>query len=585
MTERPANTVRLTRRLGFQIALVMAIVLLPLTIVSVTRSLSIVSEVDRRSEHALAGETLSAASRAASLIQTARGVASGLAATLDPVLADDRRCSDEMRSVAAQHPDYSLVAFVPLSGKMTCSSQGVAFDFSGLSLFAEVVAARRPYFVVNPQGPISEAAVLGISQPVFDQAGAYIGFVSVSIPQSRLLPRPADQSAPDQPAFDIVTFSSSGKLLTASTSIDLAEAALPASPSLAELAAGGSTAFTALSRSGERRVFSAAPLVEGELYALGTWPAQGRQSPLHLDRVTPIILPLLVWAASLVAAWLAVEWLVLRHLRQVHLSMTRFGRGVRRIAELPLDGAPQELREMAESYAQMTETIVRNEAELEDTVHQKEVLLRELHHRVKNNLQLIASIMNMQMRRVGTDEAREVLRTVQDRVINLATIHRELFQTSGVMNVHVAELFRSIILQIRANSPIPESEVEMRSEVENLCMAPDRAAPLALFLAEALTSTLRQTLRNVGRSPWIRISLRQLDGEQARLEVCRSSGDGSGGVAGAPQGDDLGRQLMEAFALQLGGAFFCDARDGAVCIGVDFRHHQPPEGADGPVPA
>ncbi len=54
----------------------------------------------------------------------------------------------------------------------------------------------------------------------------------------------------------------------------------------------------------------------------------------------------------------------------------------------------------------MTETILHDEAEMEDVVHQKEVLLREVHHRVKNNLQLIASIMNMQMRRATSPEVR-----------------------------------------------------------------------------------------------------------------------------------------------------------------------------------
>ena len=72
--------------------------------------------------------------------------------------------------------------------------------------------------------------------------------------------------------------------------------------------------------------------------------------------------------------------------------------------------AAVEIRDVGEAYLKMTDTILHDEAELENMVHQREVLLREVHHRVKNNLQLISSIMNMQMRQSHSSEAKLLMK-------------------------------------------------------------------------------------------------------------------------------------------------------------------------------
>ena len=113
-----------------------------------------------------------------------------------------------------------------------------------------------------------------------------------------------------------------------------------------------------------------------------------------------------------------------------------------------MTGAPGELVELADAYGMMVDTILQDEAEMEDMVHQKEVLLREVHHRVKNNLQLIASIMNMQMRQARTLEARDLMKSLHDRVMSLATVHRGLYQTSGLTDVRANELMDDILRQL-----------------------------------------------------------------------------------------------------------------------------------------
>ena len=83
---------------------------------------------------------------------------------------------------------------------------------------------------------------------------------------------------------------------------------------------------------------------------------------------------------------------------------------------------------MNRDFLSMAEGILQDEAELEDALREKSLLIREVHHRVKNNLQLIASIMNMQIRRSRNSETTSVVRRLQDRVLGLARVHRQMYE-------------------------------------------------------------------------------------------------------------------------------------------------------------
>ncbi|MFD2440547.1 histidine kinase dimerization/phosphoacceptor domain -containing protein [Paracoccus kondratievae] len=103
---------------------------------------------------------------------------------------------------------------------------------------------------------------------------------------------------------------------------------------------------------------------------------------------------------------------------------------------------------MSQTFHNMARILIRDEEAMEAAVNEKTVLLKEVHHRVKNNLQLIASIINMQIRVIDHDDARRVLRSVQDRVASLATIYRNLYQAEHLDSVHADRLIKDIINQM-----------------------------------------------------------------------------------------------------------------------------------------
>lgn len=547
MTVDPAPRRRMMDKLGFQLAFVLAVVLLPLAVISLSKSLSLVNEVQARSEAALLGETMQAASSELRVIHEARGAAEALAGVIGAVMNDEAVCSGVMAQFARLHPQYSLAAYIPSDGVMRCASTGAPFDFSENPIFKDLISDKLPGFTVNRHGPISGSSVLRITYPVTDPDGQGAGLISLSLPHDELFIPGADEAA--TAGLSLYTFDRDGEVLTSSVGLDnLGD--LPRDHTLATLGGSGPRAFTARSASDIQRVYSVVPLVPGEFYALGTRAAPYSATLGRTLASVPVLLPALMWLASLIAAWLAVERLVTRNVRKLSRSITSFAGGNRVVGDIDLGQAPLEIREMAQAYGVMTATILRDEAELEDTIHQKEVLLREVHHRVKNNLQLIASIMNMQVRRVPSSEARQVLVALRDRVMSLATIHRELFETVGRADIHADELLSSIVRQIAGASTGPGHRFDATTRFDDIRMTPDQAVPLGLLVAEALSNAM--THANVADEEGvnIRIELRRDGKAGAVLDIVNSCEIVSDAT---PLRAGLGTQLIVAFAQQLGG--------------------------------
>ncbi len=565
MTEGPASHRRVTERLGFQLAFILAAVLLPLAAISLSTSLALVSEVRARAEAALLGETMQAASNELRLIQRARGAAELLAERIGDLVADDTLCSRALSDIVARHPEYALVAFVPVTGPMRCSSYGRQVDLSDRPVFLRLLDEPEPDIFVNPHALTTGTSVLGVSNPVFDQAGAFLGVVFLSLPHTTLNAPEGERAT--KPTLALFTFDRAGEVLTASTGLDDLSA-LPRDRALAALAGSKALAFTTPSQAGQERVYSIVPLVPGELFALGTRIAENSAVAGRTLASTPILLPLLMWLASLVAAWLAVERLVTRNVRKLSKSIKSFASGNRIVGDIEVGRAPIEIRDMAEAYDLMTEAVMRDEAELENSIHQKEVLLREVHHRVKNNLQLIASIMNMQVRRVRSSEARQMLSEIRDRVMSLATIHRELFETAGQADVHSDELLTSIVRQVTSSGLDPDRRFIAHTHLEDIRLVPDQAVPLGLLVAEALTGAMKHGKDADGENVQIRIGLHRSNEDEAVLEIANSSATPEN-MAELHTGLDT--QLIAAFAMQIGGKVERERRDGEYRLRVSFR--------------
>ena len=189
------------------------------------------------------------------------------------------------------------------------------------------------------------------------------------------------------------------------------------------------------------------------------------------------------------------------------------------------------------------------EERINAALKEKDVLLAEIHHRVKNNLQVITSMLNMQQRGLTDVSARGAISDTRQRIGALALIYRALYQGPDLKRVDLRQFLEELTAQIIATEVDNSAPVRTDFKADELVVDPDRLAPIALFAVEAISNALKHGLGPEGGVLSVRF---MLVGDEGRLEI-----SDNGGRGGSPEvTEGVSRTLMIAFARQLRGR--CD---------------------------
>ncbi len=219
------------------------------------------------------------------------------------------------------------------------------------------------------------------------------------------------------------------------------------------------------------------------------------------------------------------------------------------------------------------------EEDIRASLREKEILLREVHHRVKNNLQLIVSLLNLQAAYAGGAADRERFIESRNRVASMALVHEELYRANDLARVDFTDYVERLARKLVLSSV--DVEVELALDLSPLFLPVSAAIPCGLILNELVTNAIKHAFpgRDAGR---VSVSARR-DGRQVELRV---ADDG----AGLPQGFEptgggtLGMQLVGSLVAQLGGRL--DVAPGAggtggACFTVQFEASEAePDGGD-----
>ncbi|MFT4014523.1 MAG: sensor histidine kinase [Paracoccus sp. (in: a-proteobacteria)] len=563
MLRRFLDRLEFTNLLGFRLGGLLSVAILPIGLISVIQTLHLSREYERSSEIALLGRTATAAAGERALLQGALGTADALGPAVLETMSQDEACSDIMRGFVERTVNFSFAGFTRLDGQSSCSSAGRPLDMRGDTAYRQFL--DRPGTMVTT-GNIPDNGAVVVIQPLYRDADL-LGYISVAMLRDMLRSTHFGELGIEDAR--ILTFNNLGQVLSRDQDLgrDIQDL-LPQGKTLTALLARSETTFSGYSNTGERRVFSVVPVVPGLVYAIGSWNrAESGVAWIDLTRRTAIVLPLLFWAASLGVAYFAVYRLVLRHIRVLRGQMRRFAIGDRSAPPPVLRDAPAEIEDMSQTFHNMARILIRDEEAMEAAVNEKTVLLKEVHHRVKNNLQLIASIINMQIRMIHHEDARRVLRSVQDRVASLATIYRNLYQAEHLDSVEADRLIRDIISQMTNASIGPGTGLRIETRLDPLVLMPDQAVPLSLLATEAFTNALKYSgIADPQAKPWVRVRLLHEDARHAVLEV-----ENSVGAGGLAESTGLGSQLIEAFATQLEGEMTQEMNDNHFLLRLRFR--------------
>jgi two-component sensor histidine kinase/PAS domain-containing protein len=198
---------------------------------------------------------------------------------------------------------------------------------------------------------------------------------------------------------------------------------------------------------------------------------------------------------------------------------------------------------------------------LRDSLREKEALLKEVHHRVKNNLQVITSLINMQLRRLKDTTARETLEQCQHRVQAIALIHEKLYQSKTLASVSLSDYIRSLAQGIIAAASVPTTAVSLVLAIADLELPIDQAIPCGLILNELIANALKHAFPDQ-RKGTIQVSCDRVEGTLVRLIVA-DNGVGMPAHFDFTRCHSMGLQLVGALAGQLHGDFEIDTDAGA----------------------
>jgi two-component sensor histidine kinase len=198
----------------------------------------------------------------------------------------------------------------------------------------------------------------------------------------------------------------------------------------------------------------------------------------------------------------------------------------------------------------MADVIHCRNTDLTQALEAKTLLTREVHHRVKNNLQIINSLLTLQSGRVREDAAKEVLAQTRARIGALALIHRLLYEQDNgdeCGDVPIDNLMAELCAQLRGASR-SMTQAQLTCHAGNFPVPIEYAVPLTLFVVEAVTNAFRHAFpKGMGGTVNLRFDL---DGDSGILSI---SDNGQGYVV-TDEAAQIGTELMHGFATQVDGA-------------------------------
>ncbi|TMJ16462.1 MAG: HAMP domain-containing protein [Alphaproteobacteria bacterium] len=256
-------------------------------------------------------------------------------------------------------------------------------------------------------------------------------------------------------------------------------------------------------------------------------------APLSASELVMILLPVLMCLAAAIIGWLIVDRLLLRPLARMQRAVAAYQPGDSRI-DLPSISSPaREIGELGSAFNQVTQTVARHEAELEAAIERQTRLVREVHHRVKNNLQVVASLLNLHARGAPNEQVSAAYASIQRRVDALAVVHRNHYAELEVnRGVALRSLISELASNLRATAPASASSMTIALHLEPLYVTQDVAVSVAFLITEIVEFAM------LTAAPTVVISLESRSDKVARLTI---------GSPSLKAGTDYDPNLFERF--------------------------------------
>ena len=436
------------------------------------------------------------------------------------------------------------ISRIDAHGTVICSALPAAngVNVAQRAIFQQARQAKG--FVVSGQiySNVIKGRVISGMLPLRSATGAFDGVVSITLDTHWLDDMMKARQLP--PGAVVAIFDRSGAIIAASD--PKKAAAIFRHAALGQEAQG--KLETAQDQNGTIWSYATAALLGNNIFVGFAMGYQRLLGPTYLHVSTDFLMPIVMIALAWVAIWVATERQVTQWILYLRRVSAAYQRG--RYAIRPqLQGAPPEFRMLGDALSDMASSIQDRDQRLRDAVEQKTVLIREIHHRVKNNLQIVMSLLSLQGSQLRDSLARDALLQAQIRINALALVHRILHETEDQVTVDIKRLLGELTHQVTEGLRGDAPGLVVQTDLADRKVSGDLAVPLALFTVEALTNIFKHAYPPGENQGLIRLSLKSV----ADGKLCLAVEDEGHGFAADDTSGSMGSRLIQTFGQQVGG--------------------------------
>ncbi len=205
---------------------------------------------------------------------------------------------------------------------------------------------------------------------------------------------------------------------------------------------------------------------------------------------------------------------------------------------------------------------------MERTIKEKEILLREIHHRVKNNLQVISSLLSLQSGRVKDKEALEILKISRDRIRSMALIHEKLYKSEEVVNINIREYLQELISYLYSSYNIDLNEIKLNLDVKETNLELETLIPVSLIVNELISNALKHGFPEYQDNAEISLKLGG-EGNRYILEISNNGKEFPEDID-FRNTESLGLQLVNTLSEQINGSLTL-VKDGKTTFILNFN--------------
>jgi two-component sensor histidine kinase len=514
-----------------------------------------------------------AANEGENAITTARGLLVNLSLQPDIHAGSPVSCRSALRRAIAGLPQYESAMVVDSKGNAICTADTSRpkWTVDQRDWFRETLAGRP--FVISDllEDPQTHELGITVAVPLTNDDDQPTGAIAVVIGIDWLAGRYQRTPLPHDSIFAILD--RSGQLIATRSSDETTTRGLPRKSQVLSHVQAGTQSFMSVGVDGNPRLYAVTSLFEERIIVVLGVRAASVLSPIALQVAGAIFTPLLMWILAVVVVWVGMERLVVRWILYLERITSAYAAGRFNVRPERVVDAPAEIRSLGETYSRMADIITAREAELRESLAQKDVLAREIHHRVKNNLQLVISLLNLHARRVKDPQAERGFAEARGRINALAALHRRLYESENLQDIDIKWFLEDLCAEIQRGGLANGRPIDLVTDVPSQLIASELAVPVGLLVTEAITNAYKHafTARYTGT-----INVKAAVDDEGMLTL--SVSDDGVGMDGAAMSEKqpgetpsgLGRSLIEAFARQLHGELTTTQENGTT-VRIRFR--------------